>query len=516
MKNVSQKYIKTLFAALILLFSVGACTGDFEEINTSPLAVQADRANENLLFTRSIVYGALRYTEFQRAQQLYANHYIQYYSVAVPYFETGRYLTRNDWLTAYWTEAYSDFVMQAHQVIKLTDGNADKINKNSIARIWKVFMMHRITDLWGDVPYSEAFEGKLVPKYDTQEEIYTAMLTELEQAVAAFDPSKSLTFGAADVMFGSDIDSWTRFANSLRLRLAMRISDAAPALAEQHVRAVIADGRLLSSNDDSALVPYGKDKGNALENLQPMSIIRIFNEYRVSNTLLDYLEDHNDPRLPLYVAPAESNGAYTGLQNGLNPKQLSDLDLKDYSKDSEIVSNPYAPSVMLSYAEVEFLLAEAALKGWGDGNAQGHYEAGVRAAIEFWVTVYEDIKNRASAEELATYPEVTIDATDIDAYLAEPGIAYDPANALEQIITQKWLMNINQGFESYAEYRRTGFPVLNPIPNTDGLSETGGSDVPVRLKYPAEEQSLNADSYSEAVKQQGADLPTTRVWWDVD
>lgn len=516
MKNVSQTYIKTFFASIILLISVGACTSDFEEINTSPLAVQADRANENLLFTRSLVYGALRYTEFQRAQQLYANHYIQYYSVAVPYFETGRYLTRNDWLTVYWTEAYSDFVMQAHQVIKLTDGNADKINKNSIARIWKVFMMHRITDLWGDVPYSEAFEGKLVPRYDTQKDIYTAMLTELEQAVAAFDPAKSLTFGAADVMFGSDIDQWARFANSLRLRLAMRISDAAPALAEQHVRAVIADGRLISSNADAALMPYGKDKGNALENLQPMSIIRIFNEYRVSNTLLDFLVSHNDPRLPLYVAPAENGGAYVGLQNGLNPKQLSDLDLKDYSKDSEVVSNPYAPSVMLSYAEVEFLLAEAALKGWGDGDAQGHYDAGVRATIEFWVDVYEDIKNRASAEQLANYPEVTISATDIDAYLAEPGIAYDPANALEQIITQKWLMNINQGFESYAEYRRTGFPELNPIPNTDGLSETGGSDVPVRLKYPAEEQSLNADSYNEAVKQQGADLPTTRVWWDVD
>jgi hypothetical protein len=294
----------------------------------------------------------------------------------------------------------------------------------------------------------------------------------------------------------------------------MRISNADPALAEQQVRDVLEDGRLISSNAESAQMPYGRDFGNADENIQPMSLIRSFNEYRTSNTLVDFLKEHNDPRLPLYVEPIES-GEYVGLPNGLNPAEVNDLNPNNFSRESQLISNPFAPSVLLSYTEVLFLRAEAALKGWDSGNgAQAYYEAGIRSSINFWLDTRENLLSRVPEGGAGAIPDTVITMVTIDAYLEGPGIQFDANRALEQIITQKWLANINQGFEAYADYRRTGFPVLNPIPNTDGASETGGSEVPRRVRYPIEEQSLNRINYEAAVARQGPDQPTTRMWWD--
>ena len=491
-----------------------SCTGDFDEINVSPTAVQEDRIDEDLLFTRSLVYGALRYTEFQRAQHLYENHYIQYYAMSVDRFETGRYITRNDWLTDYWQAAYADFGMQCQQVINIAGKEDRKANKVAMARIWKVFIMHRITDFWGDVPYFEAFSGDITPAYDDQAAIYTDMLEELRDAVDSFSPTADDSFGAADVIFQGDTEAWVRFANALRLRLAMRISNADPALAEQHVRQVLEDGRIIGDNTQNVLMPYGRDFGNADENIQPMSLIRSFNEYRASNTLVDFLKNHNDPRLPLYIEPIET-GEFIGLQNGLNPAEVNDLNPNNFSRESQLISNPYAPGILLSHAEVQFLRAEAALKGWdNEADARSYYEAGVKSSVNFWLEVREDLRSRVPESEAAAIPDTIITEAAISEYLEEPGVQFDNERALEQIITQKWLAGISQGFEAYADYRRTGFPVLNPIPNTDGASETGGSEVPRRIRYPIEEQALNSANYEAAVARQGADLPTTRMWWD--
>lgn len=505
-------FTRTVFKMVLLSLVFTACTGDFEELNESPTGLEESRADEDLLFTRALVYGMLRYTEFQRAQHLYAHHYIQYYSVAVDYFPTGRYITRDDWLTDYWEEAYADYAMNCQQVINLTQDEPEKINKTSIARIWKVFIMHRITDFWGDVPYFEAFQGDLMIAYDRQEDIYRDMLLELEDAVNQFDPSRTLNFSANDVMYGGSIDRWTRFANSLRLRLAMRISGVDPVLAEENVREVLADNRLIENNEQSAIMNYGRDFGGADENVQPMSLIKSFNEYRFSNTLIDYLQDNNDPRLPVYATPV--NGNYVGLTNGLNPIEVNAINRNDFSQDSDIISGAYSPSAALQYAEVCFLKAEAALRGWAAGSPQEHYEDGIRASINYWLEVYDNLQGRVP-DAGNVLPVIEITSADIDAFLDEPAIRYDDSNALAQIITQKWVANINNGFESWAEYRRTGFPVLNPIPNTDGLSETGGSTVPTRVRYPVEERTLNAVNYERAV-QNNPDLVTTRVWWDID
>ena len=516
-----MKYLRYKTLIFIVLFGLfGGCTDRFEELNVSPTALQQDRFDEDLLFTRTIVYGALRYTEFQRAQHLYCNHYMQYYSMSVGRFPTGRYITRNDWLTDYWTEAYSDYLMQCQQVINITSKDPGLVNKLAMARIWKVFLFHRITDFFGDVPYFNALSGNLMPAYDPQEEIYADMLSELEEAVNSFDPSLPafLGFGDTDILYQGDVNRWTRFANSLRFRLAMRLSEVSPEVAEQQVLDLLAEDELIDSEEYAAIIPYGEDLGGALENLQPMGIIRTFNEYRASNTLVDFLRDNNDPRLELYISPSEATNEYVGLTNGLNPEELAaiDDDLDNFARDSHIISNTHAPSVLLSYSEIELLKAEASIRGWSTGNAQKHYENGIRASINFWLNVYQNLLVRVPADQQAVLPTINISDQNIDDYLLEPNIQYSEGNALELIITQKWLTNINQGFESYSDFRRTGFPILNPIPNTDMRSETGGSELPRRIRYPSEEQNLNGENYRKALERQGPDLPTTRVWWDTE
>lgn len=513
MKILSNHKIRIVITGLVLVASLWSCTSEFDEINKNQTAVSEDRFDENLLFTRSLVYGALRYTEYQRVQQLYTQHYMQYYSVSVDYFPTGRYISRNDWLTAYWNAAYSDFAMQCQQIIEITEGDELKTSKNAIARIWKAFIIHRVTDLFGDVPYNEAFSGILEPAYTAQEEIYLDMLNELKEAADILETPSIEGFGASDVVYGGDTNSWIRFANSLRLRLAMRLSEVSPDVAESHVSEVLAENNLISSNEESALLRYGRDYGFALENIQPMSILKSFGEYKISNTFVDFLRDNNDPRIAIFVEP-NAEGEYIGLQNGLNPQELAERDLDTFSQDTDIISSQAAPTGLLTYPEILFLQAEAALRGWGPGSAQEFYEQGIRASIAYWENIYLDIASRIPPEEAAELPEVNISQDTIDFYLASPNIQFNEASALEQIITQKWVANLNQGLESYAEYRRTGFPNLNPIPNTDGQSETGGSELPSRLIYPAEEQALNRENYEAAVARQGPDLMTTKVWWD--
>ncbi len=511
---MKSRYIIFLFFALVFFVS---CTSDFEELNENPLGLTEDRIDVDNLFTRAIVYGALRYTVFQRSQMLYTQHYIQWYSISVPYFETGRYIYRNDWSTAYWEAAYADFGMQIQQVIDITANKPLLVNENAIARIWKVFVVHRITDFWGDVPYSQAWSGNLTPSYDSQEFIYNDMLNELELAVQQFDLSLQENFGSNDLIYRGNIDDWTRFANSLRLRLAIRISDVAPELARQHGEDVLADGRLIENIEQSATMPYGRDFGNADENVQPMSWITRFDEYRMSNTIIDVLKDNNDPRLSVYADEALVTGEYRGLQNGLNPTQLGQVNIDEFSKDSDIIANQYAPTGLLIWPEVEFLKAEAALKGWTgvDSDPEQYYEAGIRSSMQYWIWVYEDLLRRLPEEQSNALKEINITEQDIQDYIDM--VTYNPVNGLEQIITQKWLALINQGFEAWADYRRTGFPVLNPIPNIDGASETGGSTVPVRVRYPLQESvSYNQDNYDDVIGRQGPDALTTRVWWDVD
>jgi hypothetical protein len=346
--------------------------------------------------------------------------------------------------------------------------------------------------LWGDVPYSEALQANtdaivLSPKYDAQQEVYTDLLKELKEAAGSFDPNLD-DVGAADPLFGGDIIAWKRFANSLRLRLAIRISAADPTLARQHGEEVINSGLLISSEMESARFPHNANNGSA--------IFQLFNtlvdddpviHYYPSEFFINLLEVKADPRLAFFSNPTEESQIfgfddYVGIPNlnlnteleAFNPFNTSLVDERFFTEAME--------SNTLSYSEVCFLQAEAAMLGWG-GSQQERYEAGVSASMAYF----------------------GVNQTDIDGYLAGNG-AFN--GSLEQIITEKWIgFQYRDGFEPFAEYRRTGFPKL-----VDKNGEVIDDNFfPQRLPYPESEILFNGANVSAV--GEGINETSTKVWW---
>jgi hypothetical protein len=479
---------KIFYIPLCLWLAVG-CTGKFEEINTDPRATTS--ISPDLLFTGALRNGTLNWDLYQIGQNLHADFYCQFFANNSPGFQTDRLETNPGWLQTYWNNYYSNFIINTQETIRIAAEDPRAVNKVALARIWRAWLYHRLTDYWGDVPYSEAGQGLLLntrPKYDTQESIYKDLVKELREAAAQIDPAQPARYGVADILYNDNLDRWRRFANSLRLRLALRMSNADPAFAQQEVRALMTENRFLASNADNAqMVTFTTGQ---FINRNPLAILFNFNEFRVSKTMVDLLTDLNDPRLPVYASPVPNSNPtrFAGMPNGLNAVQLGQPQFarENFSQPGTPIRAEGVPIPVLMYDEVCFLQAEAVLKGWGSGDARALYEAGVRA----------NFQRRGIADAQAT------------AYLAQTTTQYN--GSLERIITQKWVALFPNGFEGWAELRRTGFPRLQPWANP---GETNGL-MPNRVRYPASEQGLNKESYDAAVARQGPDVMTTKLWWD--
>ena len=340
-----------------------------------------------------------------------------------------------------------------------------------------------MTDSWGDVPYSEAlkgFEGVTTPVYDAQQDVYAGMIEALTTGAGKL--GSGADFGSGDILYGNDMTKWKRFANSLRMRLAMRMSEVSPGTAQAAFSAAYSAGGF-QSNDDNAMLNWaGAPYQNPLfTNWQGRD------DHGISATMVDTLKSLNDPRLPLYAEPAAIDGEYRGLQNGdITPEHS----LAWYSRIGNHwrADGAATPTAIMTYAEVLFLEAEAAARGWIAGDPAALYAAGIRANMTQW-----DGANSPTEAE-------------IDAYLAQPSIAY---TRIEQIQLQQWIGLYMNGSEAWAHVRRTGVPALKAGPDLT-LSR-----IPTRFTYPNLEKSLNLGSYEAAVARQGADALTTLVWWQV-
>jgi hypothetical protein len=483
-------------AVLVPAFFLTACTDNFTDINTNPNEPTA--VTEGPLFTRSLRKAMLDDFTWQVGEHLHPNMFVQHFANSTPGFNTDRYEVNDAWLSRYWDIAYTGFGKDVQQVIDQAEGDPEKVNKLAQARIWKVFVVHRITDFFGDVPYSEAFTGNSTPVYDAQEDIYRDLFSELDAAVQQFDASAQDRFGAADVLYQDDLEAWKRFANSLRLRLAMRVANVAPNLAaEQAQEAVSADGGLISSNQQAATLD---PDGTTRTERNPLATVMSFQDSRVSQTLEQTLRSLDDPRLKVYVDTAlgASFSERRGFPNGLSASQIQERDVGRFSIAGKVFQEPSNPISVMSHAEVRFLQAEAAVRGFISGDAGVQYEQGIRAVM-----------NRYG---------VASDSVDI--YLAQDEVAWDPADPqdekIRKIILQKWIALFGRsGFEAWAEYRRTGYPDLQDIGDPDGGSTDGV--VPRRVPYPEQEDAVNTENHEAAVARldQG-DTYLSRPWWDVD
>jgi hypothetical protein len=508
--------MKYLFIAAIIILS--SCSKDhFTKVNTDPVSSAADNYQPNyLLSTTQLYYTGSSDNAFEVAGTEIngAAMFIQHLASLSNIFYGDKYLRNPGGWGAYYDRAYTSQVKYAVDLFQFTNGKTEYRNLHQISRIMKALVFERLTDIYGDIPYSQAglgyYERIYSPKYDKQQDIYADLLKEVEQATDSLDENADKPGG--DMFYSKkddQIGAWKRFGNTLLLRMAMRLTKVDPQAAQSYVTKVA--GKTMQSNDDNAYVYHSEEGGWITENrIAIYMLVPSIRQYgKLSETFVTYLKDNNDPRLPVLAQLPDGTtdaDAQVGLPNGYDetgstttgiashPGWLGSLAL--YSEPADLLINYEAPSFILTYAESELLLADAAAR-WGLGDAATHYRNGVIAAIT----------------ELGAYGTggaITATAAS-DYYDAHP---YDPANGLEMINTQFWVATFFNDYESWSNWRRTGFPVLTPV-NYHGNASNG--TIPRRMAYPTSEKQSNGANYNAAVAASlpGGDNITSRIWWDV-
>ena len=479
-----------------------ACQTDLTSLNTNPNSPTTAPAAS--LFTNAVATEAGRFAgNSLSGTSLFAQHIAQ-----VQYVDEDRGHIRPGAMDAF----FGAYASELEDLEKVAGIGAETKSPNTTgpARVMQAWAYQNMTDAFGDIPYSEALKGDVVggptkPKYDTQQSIYTALLKSLTDASATMKAgSTDVGLGGADPVYKGDMAKWLKFSNSLRARLAMRMSKADAARATTELAAAFAaPGGVMTSNADIAAVAWPGD--GVFDNPWAANFAGR-DDHRVSKTLLDTMNALLDPRIPIYAQPTKSDPTkYVGLQNGLDNVTVTPF-FNTTSRPGTIfypgstvygtfgsAAGKKTPSFILTYAEVSFIQAEAANRGIGGltaAQAAGFYNAGVTASITQW---------GGTAAQAATY-------------LAQPGVAYaGGAVGLQQIGLQKWISLFTQGTEAWSEWRRTGNPAsikMGPKAYTDTPT------IPRRFLYPVSEASVNLASLQAAIATQGADGYYTRVWWD--
>ncbi len=495
------------FAGLLML--AAACTEDFDEFNSNPN--QPETVTSDLLLT-NIIYESVR--EMDGMAWGEGNVIAQY--VAKIQF-TGR--DRYDWVPEGdpWFEFY-DLLRDVENIQTIEETDNSYV---AVSLIMKSWMYQILTDLYGDIPYSEATQGKsasnFTPVFDRQETVYAGILADLERANTLLNTNPTPIAG--DVLFDGDLERWQKLANSLRLRVLLRQSNQKDPSAAMSAILNDPNAPIFTSNDDQAVFSYLASAPNQ----QPLYTTRSgsFDEYRLSKLMENTLKSLGDNRLHVYAQPTSNSAAglvgediaYQGVPNG-----LADESALVFNGGSNFVSqvgllyaclvcdedaSPNArQGMVMTYAELQFVLAEAAERGFVEGDAEAYYLNGINASYDYFT-------DRAALIS----PEISEAAQPSEDYFTQDAVAYTGSaeEKLAKIGTQKWLALFFNGTEAWADWRRTGYPGgIQPGP--DALID----EVPVRFLYPGEAQTLNGDNYRSALSAQGPDDITTPVWWDAE
>ncbi len=466
----------TLFA---LTFS--SCSDALDDINANPNATETPLAP--YLLTGTLKQGADLYwgsaNNFD-SSLLFVQHWAK-----IQYTEPDMFNLSNSSFTLLWERGYSTLITDLNTIINFPDAQANS-NYKGIALALRSWTFLLLTDAYGSIPYKEA-GLKVNPAYNTQKELYTGLLEDLKQAQSLLSTSNGAVTG--DLSYKGDITKWKKLVNSLRLRIALRISDREPALAKQTAIEATTDAAgLISSNNDIFKFTYTSSPQQ-----NPASAwFETRDDYRISKTMVDKLYEFSDPRLPVYAQlPSDASvGKYVGGGNGLSGTAANAQGLAKTSKPGTYFLTSQSPAVFASYSETLFNLSEAVARGYIAGDAAALYKSAITASFnQFGIS----------------------DATVISNYLNQSTVQYDATNYAKSIGTQKWIAFYGQGLDAFAEWRRLDYPVLIAGPNSllDGK-------IPSRFFYPGTEQSLNGTSYQAAVGVQGKDLLTTKLWFDVN
>lgn len=472
-------------ASCILLLGISSCTEDFEEINTNPnnpVSVQPS------LLLRQVLYD---FGEQMSYEGFVAGDLLSQHRTALDFNLFDRHALKSPQLGGNpWPIFYTN-LRDNQRILDRSQESETFAVYEGPALILKAYMTAGLTDLFGNVPYSEAFDGingTVTPVYDDQEDIYLAqggILDNLNKGIEAIEAYEDVIALEGDILFDGNLDGWIRFANSLKIKHLLRISDRMDVSAE--LQAIYNEGNYITDNGQNAIFNFSNTEPNSFRLAQ----LRVgdFNNFVLSKTMEDILVNLQDNRLNTFFRVASNTGNFNGLINGIDATSsaaiLGDLSLAGtaFREDTSVLDANF-----MTAWETTFALAEAAQRGLITADAQALYETGVQQAFDYWQT------------------ELPADYLTGNASFNNPD-----SSPLEQIVTQKWIANIINGYEGWVEYRRTGFPDFMSVQASlnDGL-------IPVRMPYPSEEEALNADNYQTAFDATDGNSLNVRVWWDVD
>lgn len=524
---------KILMICTLSLFFAIACKKDLTDLNINKNA--ANSIDPIYLVSTGLLRIGGEY-ENTRAVSIYASPMIQHTASTSSLWVGDKYWYNPSYSGAYMERHFTDVIRLFSQAITLTKDNPKLVNINAMATILRVFDLHRMTDLYGDIPYTQAGYGlqggdvNWFPKYENQKDVYTAMITDLKAArdkLTAASAKVTAITANQDFIYGGDITKWKKFANALLMRIAMRMSKVNADLAKSVF--IEANANSFTANTDNAYIKYlegpqGIDRNGLNDGYLGTYKYMINEKIRVSKFFVDWMKANKDPRLLIVCGgtgdPTKSavwkttDTAQLGMPNGYTTANIADnlgsaaatalykaggdngganmfsfLNLKylDWS-------DPY---MLITFSEVELMRAEAALNGWITDNAETKFNSGVTAAIKNW-TAFDASFARTDA--------------DINTYIAGRGFASKSnADKLKLIGEEYWAATYLNDIESWSNWRRTNYPILIPT-NDANKPEQGG--IPRRLRYWGNEAGSNPANYNAAVNRMGADLFATRVWWD--
>lgn len=520
-----KKYIINLkkFGSVALLGSIAlvmSCTDSFDNINTDKNKI-SELTPSMLPFLFSKVQSTATNDggNYQIAQNLFHDQYCQYFANTTTYFPSDRLVIRMDWIRAAWNPIYTEVVPQLQIILAET---APASAEHALANLMWVYTFHRLTDTWGPVPYKSAGIPATAVPYDPQDIIYNDLFLRLDSVVATLDNFQGgNAFGDFDLIYDGNLDKWKKFANTLRLRLAVRISDVEPARAKTEGEKAAASGTLTTSPSDDALIKR-TTKGDDYNGLSIMD----WNEFRMSAAMESVLKGYDDPRMPVYFLPAKTTGDYEGLRNGLTSADmaapLNKADANSHHGDRwNSTVGLETPSNVMATAEADFLKAEGVLLGWnmGGGTAKSHYENGIRNSMLQWgITDNTVINAYISSTNTPIAPGDFLNSVPLTDVPVLWGAAPDVQR--EQITLQKWLALYPEGVEAWADIRRSGALKLYPVANSDNPDLPSSPANPAtnwirRIPFINDEKVSNTAEVRKAEDLlPGPDNIITPLWWD--
>ena len=545
-----KKLLLYTFAAFSLMGLTTSCS-DFGDVNNDPEHLNPENMDYKLMFTQVQTQICGSDWDVWRNGCIYAANMMQH-TTSADWKQGVFYTWSNDYNAAYWDGFYKGgraAIRNIIEVIERWKDNPAYTNEIQYCRVMKAYMFQRMTDLYGDIPYFDAGKGalggELYPKYDTQEAIYDDLLKELDEVNTALkSPSGTNSITSADLIYAGKPEKWRMFANSLMLRVATRLSKVAPDKAATWAKKAVSNG-LFASADDEAILKH-TDGSTSNDSAEPYG--KIFSNedpqaFYMSEYFIGQLAGTNDPRLRMIATKCEKPNTKWSSGNdfdlGDSSEELVGMPIGYETSDGawsikkapgypgdalwrsyyalpnrKTYARPDVPTMLVTYAENQLLLADAAARGLIDGGltaAKSYLEAGVRAAMKQF-SYYS-----AASSDYDKY----LSSSNVDTYVNSRLVVFgcDVNSALKEINWQYYVNTFCDEYETFANWRRTGYPELKSVYQQPGVSSgypnSVSTDIPRRFTYPTAESQDNTANYNDAVKRlTGGDKMTSRVWWD--